>query len=624
MRQSLHLISMPMHDPLQPSAQLGYLSAHAKRELRELTTVTSYSAHFDVMWRWQGFGMRESYFEHRLFGEELFFLACCFRHEALFERAYAAYLGFNAPEKHVSREEVARLVEALEGWVDEVLVPALDPDALNVLGFTTTFSQVFASIFVCRRLAETPYRILPVFGGASVTVPETRKALELWGVEGILALSNGEAPLSNLIRYIAEEPENFAIIDRISEVQITNIFPIGADDVQMSLSLDRESMNEIGDPDYDEFFTLLERWQPNDTLLSRLLNMIALPVEGSRGCFAKCDFCQNPNMTSEFRTMSGADVADRVHRLHMRYGAGRIYFADSVCNSWSRQYSERMEDLGLKLPAFMELRVHFNQADVAALVRAGVNEVQLGIEAVAEPLLIAMRKGTRVWQNLRATKFLAEVGIRSVSNLITHHPRSTAADVSETRRIVTALRHLPGFSLSRFVLSYASPLWNTMSPDARASLPRGYSWLPEDLRPYSLQRDLAYPYPRHRLDPDATSAWDQFCIDYHEASEPVGRLESDESGRLVTDSRNGAQRTITLNPHCAAVLSSGHNAPRIADVAQMTDLGDGEVSEALDHLRQEELIVDLGERYLSLPLRPKSIVLGVSQDRSRSHSAVMS
>lgn len=623
MRQSLHLISMPIHDPLQPSAQLGYLTGHARRNLSDLTTITTHSAHFDVMWRWKGFGMREAYFEHRLFGEELFFLACCFHHKQLFERAYAAYIEFKAPTTHVALEELASLVRALEDWVDETLIPSLDPHALNLLGFTTTFSQVFASIFVCRRLAGGKHRVLPVFGGASVTVPETRKALELWGVNGIIALSNGEQPLSNLVHFIADLSEDCNIVERLTAAKLTNLFAIGDGDVNMSLSLDREDMSTIGDPDYDEFFLQLERWQPNKTLRTRLMDMIALPVEGSRGCFAKCDFCQNPNMTSEFRSMEGGEVAERVHRLHSRYGAGRIYFADSVCNSWSRQYGNRMAELDLTLPAFMELRVHFTQTDIISLANAGVNEIQLGIEAVAEPLLRAMRKGTQVWQNLRATKYLAEVGIRSVSNLITHHPQSTAADVAETERIMTAMRHLPGFSLSRFVLSFASPLWNEMPPTQRESLSRGYSWLPEDLRSYSLQRDLAYSYPRDWLDFQATEAWDHFCAGYRSAQDAVGGLVCDESGQIVTDSRSGETRTVSLDPTCAAVLEAGHHAPRLVDLGPMLELDTTTLADALDSLRQDELIVDLGVRFLSLPLRPKATLLAVAGLRGRNHSTSM-
>ncbi len=217
MRQTLHLVSLPMHDPLQPSAQLGYLHGHAERNLHNIVAPQSHTGHFEILWLWKEIEMRESYYAHRLFGEELFFLACCFEHPQLFERAYSAYQQFSAPEIHASREEIGSLVRALRIWTQHRLIPTLSGNALNIIGFSTTFAQVFASIFVCRELKRrNALRTLFVFGGASVTMPETRRALALWEVDGLVALSNGETPLDALIREIDALPEGSVALDAVA------------------------------------------------------------------------------------------------------------------------------------------------------------------------------------------------------------------------------------------------------------------------------------------------------------------------------------------------------------------------------------------------------------------------
>ncbi len=392
----------------------------------------------------------------------------------------------------------------------------------------------------------------------------------------------------------------------------------------MDLGISREQMAAIGDPDYDEFFTLLEGFCPDPRLRKQLLAQIAIPVEGSRGCFAKCDFCQNPQITSAFQTLDGADVARRVQRLQARYGVSRIYFADSVCNSWADSYARQMLHDGQSLPSFMELRVHAPERVFTNLGLAGVNEIQLGVEAVSEPLLKAMRKGTRVWQNLRAVKYLAELGIRSVSNLITHHPRSTVDDVAETCRVVAALSHLARFTLSQFVVSYGSPLWNELTETQRASLQRGFTWLPEDLRPYSTQRDPAYPYPRAWLTPEVAAAWDSFRGDYARAGASVLATLRIEERRTVYDGRGpGSEVTYELGDDAAALLALGHHAPLISQTRETGGLTARRFDDAMAELARLGLVLDLGERYLSLPLRPRSdLVAGEGMDPNKVFASV--
>ncbi|RWD02295.1 MAG: hypothetical protein EOS57_26780, partial [Mesorhizobium sp.] len=272
MRQALHLVSLPMHDPLQPSAQLGYLHGHAARNLADFVKTQSYSGHFDVLWLWKGLGMREAYFTHRLFGEELFFLACCHDHPVLFERAFAAYEKFRAPPVHADRSQIASLSMSVKQWTGRVLAPALNPDHLNVIGFSTTFAQVFSSILVCRelqRIAAAP--MLFVFGGASVTMPETRQALALWGVDGLVVQSNGEAPLEALVRTIAALPEEASAIDALAEAKLNNVSRIGSLDAPIDLGISRAAMAAIGDPDYDEFFEKLARFCPDPQMREQLL-----------------------------------------------------------------------------------------------------------------------------------------------------------------------------------------------------------------------------------------------------------------------------------------------------------------------------------------------------------------
>jgi hypothetical protein len=261
--------------------------------------------------------------------------------------------------------------------------------------------------------------------------------------------------------------------------------------------------------------------------------------------------------------------------------------------------------------AFMELRVHGPEHFFTRLALAGVDEIQLGVEALSPPLLAAMRKGTKVWQNIRAVKYLAELGIQHFSNLITHHPQSTAEDVIETERILGALAHLPPFSLSKFVVSYASPIWQQLSESQRGSLMRGFFWLPDDLRPYTTQRDLAYPYPTEWLDRSAREAWDAFRLSYSANARTAGALPElrHEEEDVVFDRRTENAVRHALDDAEVLVLRLGHEAPLIERARLASGLDSRRFNQALESLMERTLTLALDDRYLSLPLRPRSVLI---------------
>jgi magnesium-protoporphyrin IX monomethyl ester (oxidative) cyclase len=303
----------------------------------------------------------------------------------------------------------------------------------------------------------------------------------------------------------------------------------------------------------------------------------------------------------------------------------KIFFADSVCKTWAEGYADALHEQNRSLAGFMEMRVHADEAFFAKLARAGITEMQLGVEALSEQLLKAMRKGTTVWQNLRAVKYLAELGIESASNLITHHPKSTLNDVEAARSILQKIPHFPGFSLSYFVVSYASPLYLELDQQDQESLPRGFDWLPDPLRRVTTNRDLAYPYPRAWLPQPAREAWDEFLA-WHAGYE-VERKRLDlrltvlleDGARTVIERRtsNGASELV-LTGRPAEVLSHCHAAPKLADLATRLSIDKLEMEDTITCLEEDGLVIRLGERALSLPFRARETLIARIEDRRSS------
>lgn len=635
MRTSLHLVAMPLAYPLHPSSQLGYLHGFVEQRFGERVPVRSYHAFLPILYAAEGMGMTEFFETYSLSGEEILYLACSYHalkygagSEFLpardFEHALDRYNHYQSnpdneaqqPLVPITRERIVTLSEAMEVYLDTQLIPRLHPDRLNIIGMTASFCQVFGSIFAARHIRQrTSSPVLFVFGGSSYSLPEGTRTLHAWGVDGLLIAGSGEAPLAELLEAcLALEPDAEPVAT-IASRELINITRIGASARPLDLTMSKEFMKELPDPNYDDYFSDLKRLcSDEDAYRYATSSLVSLPLEGSRGCFAKCDFCHNPNITSQFRSLTGEQVAKRALKLMERYQVPDITFVDSVSNTWAEGYADYLLERELTVKAFAEMRVHAPEAFWVKLALSGATTIQLGVEAIAEPLLQSMRKGTTVMQNLAATKYMAEMGTSNASNLIIHHPKSTISDVLETKRVMQLLEHFPIFMLSSFVVSYASPLYNELDDEQKAKLNRGFDWLDPEFEAYGWPRHLSYTWPRAWFDYDTMIAWLEFQVWYADHVREVYSREippsftvEREGDRLkLIDTRFGESRVDSLTGDVMRVYDICHKPSTAERVVQMSGLGEALVADVLGDLESRKLLIQIDDRYLSIALRSRT------------------
>ena len=78
----------------------------------------------------------------------------------------------------------------------------------------------------------------------------------------------------------------------------------------------------------------------------------------------------------------------------------QVVFVDNVCDTVGRAVCADARAGGIRLKLFMELRANHPEHFWTLLALAGLESVQVGVEAIASPLLNAIGKGTRVMHNL--------------------------------------------------------------------------------------------------------------------------------------------------------------------------------------------------------------------------------
>jgi len=164
----------------------------------------------------------------------------------------------------------------------------------------------------------------------------------------------------------------------------------------------------------------------------------------SRGCPYGCNWCAKPIFGRRYDQRAPARVAEEMRRLKDTVAPDHVWFADDIFGltpEWIRAFADEVDLRGARTPFMMQSRVNLMRPDVvAALARAGAEEVWLGVESGSQKVLDAMEKGTRVDAVPAATRALQAAGIRACWFIQLGYPGETWDELLMTRDLVRGAR----------------------------------------------------------------------------------------------------------------------------------------------------------------------------------------
>ncbi|HEX2898846.1 MAG TPA: radical SAM protein, partial [Bacteroidia bacterium] len=157
----------------------------------------------------------------------------------------------------------------------------------------------------------------------------------------------------------------------------------------------------------------------------------------TRGCPYKCNWCAKPIYGNRYNSHSPAGKAAELEWLVNNYGAKHIWFGDDIFGlkpGWVQQFADEVEARGLKIKFKIQSRADLllDGDTVAALARAGCEEVWIGAESGSQKVLDAMDKGITVSQIMEARALLKKHGIRAAFFLQFGYLGETWEDIQAT------------------------------------------------------------------------------------------------------------------------------------------------------------------------------------------------
>jgi len=343
--------------------------------------------------------------------------------------------------------------------VSEKFIQSIDWGRYGLVGFSICLCQLTASLYFIKKIKKRFPTLFIVVGGSMFTGEAIRNIFKVFPEIDIVVNGEGEIPLSRLVSCLTDV-EGKKRIPSIKGI----VMPAGAEKEPEISFNQMKDLSNLSLPDYSDYFNFLRSLGPEKNFFP------TLPMEISRGCWWQkknedgkskgCAFCNLNLQWDGYRTKKPEQVVSEIEDLTTTYKTLSIAFTDNLLPlKTSRDVFRRIIKLKKDVHLFGEIRAATPRQDLYLMRAAGMQEVQIGIEALSTRLLKKLNKGTTAIQNIEIMKHCEMLGIQNSSNLIVHFPGSDEKDVAETLKNLDFTFSFRPLRMVHFWLGLGSPVW---------------------------------------------------------------------------------------------------------------------------------------------------------------------
>jgi ribosomal peptide maturation radical SAM protein 1 len=524
------------------------------------------------------------------------------------ESYFRRYFPGKAPLAQRMKEMILQKRPGMDALMDE-LITRYEIDRNHIVGFTSMFMQNLASFAMARKLKQRNPEILTVIGGANCEFPMGGVLAER--VKGIDYVFSGPA-----LKSFPEFARHFIAGDLAKCRKVRGVLHKGSDSPKSGTETIGEDLH-IDTPIPLDYGPFLDRF---DQYFSDTGSKPVLPFETSRGCWwgerSHCTFCGLNGLSMGYRAMKPELALDLFKSL-FRY-SGRVSRLTSVDNILPKSYLKEvlpLLDTPRDMEIFYEVKADLSEEEIAVLARAGVKQIQPGIEALATSTLKLMKKGTTVFQNVKLLKLCALYGIKPHWNLLLGFPGEGAESYRKYVELLPLLVHLQPPSgafpvrFDRFSPYFYKAKEYSLDLHPLDFYSMVYSFDDADLR------NLAYYFADRNISADyfttmakwvrkvraKVAEW-QARWDTRKYHLPP-RLYFKEGAQKIYDSRSGVALEHTLSPTGLAMLRHLARPTRMEDILKVfSPEGGFNAREEVALLQAKGLIFQESDRFFSLVL----------------------
>ncbi len=362
------------------------------------------------------------------------------------------------------------------------------------------------------------------------------------------------------------------------------------------------AMDKLAKPDYDDYFRALQA--------SGLDLLPGLLMETSRGCWwgekHHCTFCGLNGSGMGYRSKSAGRVLEEMEELSSRYGLGGFEVVDNILDhSHLKSIMPVLAARPKPFDLFYETKSNLKREQLELLARAGVLWIQPGIESMHDEILRLMDKGSTALTNVQLLQHAREFGVRVIWNFLVCFPGEKDEWYEEMLQWLPLIHHLqPANGVApvrydrfspyhsqpeRYGIEYrAARTYRGVYPLAAEEVEK-LAYFFEDRTDQELpeSRRLQAPH-RQALRAHLKEWWGLFWSPLP----PILSMSETSDGLLILDTR----KVATARRH----LLQGRRRELLLECR--TPRRYAEADADLSWLVEQKLVLELGQRYLSLPV----------------------
>ena len=160
-------------------------------------------------------------------------------------------------------------------------------------------------------------------------------------------------------------------------------------------------------------------------------------VQGSRGCFYRCNYCPYLVIGDKHKIRSPEKVVDEIEFLIKNYGAKAIFFRDPLFTGMKKNamgIAEEMIKRNIKVSWMCETRLdHLDKDTIDLFHKAGMRTIKVGIESANEEVLkLDNRVPIAVKHQEEMINYCDKKHIRVCAFYIVGHPDDTHETIAQT------------------------------------------------------------------------------------------------------------------------------------------------------------------------------------------------